>query len=296
MSKSFKPSSVLILAVLLTLPAVVVPSASALTIETHFVGGDAPDNTAGGGDLTEIVEAAARIWESAFADSFLLNIYYGWGEAGDAGTHTLQASDSTGREIVGLILFDNSGSVSFYLDPTPELNEEYGRRYDDYQDLGGGLINVARVFSNPSGDAAGRLDLLSVALHEIGHALGLSAANIRFLEAGAGGSLLLHDVHPFAGTSIPLAANYSGLVAHFDAEQVYYGSLMSGLNAGERRMPSELDIIANALVSGFTPALRHSAPGRARPERPRGTSRTVAGNDDAGTLSSRAAAGSRGRR
>ncbi len=234
--------------------------ASALTIVTRFIGGEAPANAVGRGNLEEIVRTASRIWESAYSDPILITLNYGWGQSVDAGVHTLQSADETGREIAGTIIFDNSGAVSFYLDPTPESNEEYRRRTEEYQDLGGGFINVARVFGSAAGEAAGHVDLLSVVLHEIGHALGLSGANPRFLTAGSNGLIIVPETYPFSGTAIPLAYNNSGIVAHFDANEVVYGSLMSGVNGDERRMPSDLDILADGLVSGFTmPAAMGSA-------------------------------------
>lgn len=229
-----------------------VPNASALTIVTHFLGGQAPTNASGSGNLDAIMNTAARIWESAYTDSFVLDIYYGWGPSVDAGTHTLQQSDERGREVMGAILFDNSGSVAFYLDPTPDRNEEYRRRTEEYEDLGSGSMNVARIFGLPAGDAAGYVDLLSVAMHEIGHALGMSASNPSFLRQSAGQFIEVTQPYPFSGTEIPLAKNKSGVIAHFDANKLVYGSVMSGVNADERRIPSDLDIFANAQISGFT--------------------------------------------
>jgi len=228
------------------------PHASATTIITEFIGGRAPDDAVGGGNLVDIFNTAAQIWESAYQDSFTLHLYFGWDSIGTAGNHTLMEQDvELQREIAGVILFDNTGSVSFYLDPTPDLNEEYQRITMEYQNLGGGFINVARLFSYPDGDARDRTDLLTVALHEIGHALGISNANLSFLDLSRDGALTIGGDLPFAGTVIPLAMNKAGVTSHFDPIQVIYGSVMSGVCANERRIPSALDILANAHISGF---------------------------------------------
>ncbi len=228
-------------------------SAPALTIDIHFIGGGAPANAAGQGNLHDIVRAAARMWESVYAEPITLTLYYGWADTGNAGTHALLTQGGNpNRETSGTILFDNTGAASFYLDPTPYQNEEYRTLTEESQDLGGGYINVARVFSNPIGDAAGHLDLLSVVLHEIGHALGLSAANVSFIAQAETGILAIPNGLPYPGSRIPLAYNNAGVVAHFSVDAIAYGSLMAGINAEERRIPSELDILANALISSYS--------------------------------------------
>src|SRR5512136_1279585 len=111
-----------------------VPDASAITIVTHFIGGTAPANAVGGGNLTDVFNAAARRWESAYGDSFTLTLYFGWAAAGDSGTHTLiEQGGEHNREVVGTIHFDNSESIPFYLDPSPYTDEEYRRRTEEYQ-------------------------------------------------------------------------------------------------------------------------------------------------------------------
>jgi hypothetical protein len=230
-----------------------VPNVSAVTIVANFIGGAAPFNASGGGNLTNIMNTAAHLWESAYSDPLTITLYYGWARVGDAGTHTLMVQgDFPNRELVGQILFDNSGNAPFYLDPTPDSNEEYRRYTEEQQNLGGGFLNVARVYSDPTGAAQGQVDLLSVALHEIGHAMGMCAANTSFVAKSRSGFIAISGSVPFAQTTIPLTSNYYGIIAHFDSTVISYGSLMSGVNADERRMPSELDIVANAQISGLT--------------------------------------------
>jgi hypothetical protein len=229
-----------------------VPDGAAIDIVTHYIGGAPPSNLSGGGNLVGVFNAAARRWQAAYPGDFTIHLYFGWANLGDAGNHTLHEQGGVPhRELVGTILFDNSGSVSFYLDPTPDLDEEYGHYSEAYQDLGGGELNVARLLTNPRGEAAGHYDLLSAAIHEIGHALGISNSNAAFVEVSRNGRIHIDSALPYSETDVPLSSNYSGVTSHIDPEAVQYGSVMAGLNANERRLPSALDILINARISRF---------------------------------------------
>jgi hypothetical protein len=267
----------LLIASLLFFIASYIPDASAMHIITHVLDESAPSNAVGKGNLADIARAAARIWESAYykakpksesdssavvksetkpeseaetaaksdTDQFTLELYFAWAPAGSAGLHAPLEWDSSNRETLGLILVNNSSSTAYYLDPTPYSNEEYEKRVEESQYFGASYYNASCVFSKPHGDAAKRVDLLSVILHEIGHALGMSAENPSFYAQIRDGVLQIGK------DLLPLASNRYGVTPHFSAIDIRYGSLMSGINSDERRLPSGIDILANAQISGF---------------------------------------------
>jgi hypothetical protein len=91
---------------------------------------------------------------------------------------------------------------------------------------------------------------LSVALEQIGHALGLCAANVSFQNEAADGRIDLRSPLPKAGLALMLQRNNAGPTEYLD--ETVYGTLLAGVNPRERRLPSAADILAVAQVSQFT--------------------------------------------
>jgi hypothetical protein len=202
----------------------------------------------GGGNLEDIFNAAAASWERAFADvsePWDVNITYGWADKATslAACDLISQGGSPWRITNAHIEFNNSGFYEFFADPTPTDNSEYTTFTSVNQDLGGGVINVGRTFSNPTYDAIGNYDLLEVATHEIGHALGFHNDNMEFMDQIPGTQLTITPPLPYAGTEIPVR------FGHIETQSAL---MFTTNNPGERRLISAEDILAIAQLSSFS--------------------------------------------
>jgi len=236
------------------------PASAGLKIELVFVDGGPPPTApdiAGGGNLQQIMQVAAERWEAVLkrgGGDWKLTIEYGWSTLRDPSQFAREFfHDEDGRPsriTHSCIAFNNKPVpgvpfLGFFADPTPRDNSEYMSFTSDAANLVDGWINVGRVFSQGIGDAANRADLLQIATHEIGHALGLDGDYSGFkTQSGSTRQVKVTAPRPFAGTELmvdngPHLEGFSTpLMRHYPVE-------------GERQLISGVDVLLAAQLSLF---------------------------------------------
>lgn len=196
-----------------------------LHIHPVFMGGEPPPpgSIVGGGNLQAIFEAAAKRWERVFSKGpkWDITIEYEWAELTGVwyGQAKLKAQGGNPiRPTSAFVQFrsgatPDDGAYDWFADPTPEDNSHY----DHYESVVGevlngppdfvpiGEVNIGRVLSTETGPAAGRIDLLTVAMHEIGHALGLDENYAGNRAQCPGDGVRITPPRPFAGIFFLLA-------------------------------------------------------------------------------------------
>ena len=225
-------------------------------------GGTPPGNMEGGGDLVTIFNQAAAYWEAAFPDpdqDWTLTLTYKWGTDGANEVGGLSAAlfrlDTVGgdpnRMLSGRVFFDNSGTTEFFADPNPGSNAEYSTVTPLGGDVSapnapGGVawVNNGINYTDPKSDPMRkRTDLLTIAMHEIGHGLGLAIDPPKW-TVPAQCFPISEDVSHFYA-EFELCTDSQGEHMNLTSVIPVYGQL------GVRAFPTAQDIMAMAELSQF---------------------------------------------
>ena len=214
--------------------------APALQIVRNQNAGTAPTSIAGGGTLSSALNAAADLWEAAILDNHTLTVNYSWAPLSSLAEATVFGSAPFNT---ATLKFDNDNSTNWFLDPTPLVNDEWSTFDYLFEDLGGGLVNTRNKYTGASGSALGRYDLLTVAIHEIGHAVGVIAHPTPLADPTT-----ITAPRPKAGTQIYTTATGGG---HVDSSHHLDAVMTPSVPLSQRKLQTDIDILLAAQRSGF---------------------------------------------
>ncbi|MFO0898329.1 MAG: PEP-CTERM sorting domain-containing protein [Pirellulales bacterium] len=245
----------------------VVGGSSAITIDLTFNDSVLPSFDPTGAELKKIVQAAANVWEDILEDKHVVEIEFGYQDldAAKLGLATLNETKG-GRPTKGQIAFDTKTNPQegmpvdrlWYFDPTPANSSEFDLQQTLVRDLtpaAKGLFYDGsprdlleagyRGDALPGAPAAAQngYDLLTVAMHELGHTLG-------FLGPVSAGETAdnVYDVDPLNTGLMPMGVKVFSDGGVFDGEHLRCVDclMFDTADKGTRTMPSATDVLALA--------------------------------------------------
>jgi hypothetical protein len=142
---------------------------------------------------------------------------------------TITGYDSNGRPNSGTLTIDSNGNgQGWFIDTTPGDNSEFDQQLTE------------TAYRATSGEAAGKYDLLTAILHELGHLQGIIQGNSEFDRNIKNGKFITDTI----------SAQLTPDGSHLDSTLYPYDLLNTSLKPGIRKLPSQLDLaIINQLYS-----------------------------------------------
>jgi hypothetical protein len=199
----------------------------------------------GNGTIDEVFAVAAAFWEQQILGPGTITLQYTWENSASA----LGAYDGTTIFVSAL--------NPWFVDATPLLNEEYTTLESHLGTVNGTSLNYSVGFSGGTG-AAADFDLLTVLIHEIGHAL--SFVNPDIFVDYADGDVDITAPRPLAGLALPLNGAHLGRPAGYAGMSPL---MFPFLDPGERRLISDADLLfvaQSGLWQQLNPDRFHSVP------------------------------------
>lgn len=222
--------------------------------------------------LTELMQHAETFYQDVFEDVHNLTINYWYEDLDDTtlGVHTLVSEGGVpSRELEANIRIDTrvglGGALrSWFIDPTPDNNSEFtmqqtlwrdlsaAQQSDFYNNFGASIPETFEAgFTGAAvggGAADGFTDMLSVVMHEVGHALGMSSANNSTVAQTADLDYDFNTAFVFGQTLAAEVADAAN-IAHLDSSVALMNPSVSG---SLRRLPSHTDLFSMASGHAYT--------------------------------------------